>query len=123
MRRFPSIKKNQDFRHVYENGKARANKYLVMYILEKEQNGNRIGISSSKKIGNSVVRHRMTRLLREAFRLHRSAIKQGYDLVVVVRAAAADKSFHDIEKAYLHLLRLHALMIDSEEETHQLFNG
>ncbi len=123
MKRFPSIKKNQDFRQVYENGRARANKYLVMYIQEKEQNGNRLGISSSKKIGNSVVRHRMARLLREAFRLHRSDIRQGYDLVVVVRAAAAEKSFHEIEKAYLHLLRLHALMIAPEEESHQSFNG
>ena len=85
MKRFPSIKKNQDFRQVYENGRARANKYLVMYIQEKEQNGNRLGISSSKKIGNSVVRHRMARLLREAFRLHRSDIRQGYDLVIVVK--------------------------------------
>lgn len=123
MKRFPSIKKNQDFRDVYENGKSRANKYLVMYILEKNQKRTRLGISSSKKIGNSVVRHRMARLLREAFRLHRSDIKQGYDIVVVVRATATEKSFYEIEKAYIHLLRLHALMIAPEEESHQSLNG
>lgn len=60
-----SLKKNQDFRNVYENGKSYADKYLVMYVLENNKNINRLGISASKKVGNSVVRHRFARLVRE----------------------------------------------------------
>lgn len=110
MKRFPSIKKNEDFRYIYENGRSKGNRYLVMYALKNDGNRNRIGISASKKVGNSVVRHRMTRLVREVFRLHSGDIEKSYDLVVVVRVAAAGKSFREIEGAYLHLLRLHGIL-------------
>ena len=56
-----TLKKNEDFQEVYKKGKSYANKYLVMYILKNELNYNRIGISVSKKVGNSVVRHRTKR--------------------------------------------------------------
>ena len=57
-----SLKKNKDFQIVYRQGKSYANKYLVMYILKNELGRNRLGISVSKKVGNSVVRHHLTRL-------------------------------------------------------------
>ena len=50
-----SLKKNKDFQSVYRNGKSFANKCLVMYIIPNELNKNRLGISVSKKVGNSVV--------------------------------------------------------------------
>ena len=65
-----SLKKNDDFRNVYKKGKSFANRYLVMYVLENHTDKNRLGISVSKKVGNSVVRHRVTRLVRESYRLH-----------------------------------------------------
>ncbi len=110
MKRFPSIKKYPDFQKVYGSGKSKANRLLVMYILENGRDSNRIGISASKKIGNSVVRHRMTRLLRETFRLHAEETKQGYDIVTVVRPMAVGQTYQEIEKAYLHLLRLHGIL-------------
>ena len=64
-----SLKKNKDFRNVYRNGTSYANKYLVMYVLENQAGKNRLGISVSKKVGNSVIRHRLTRLIREGYRL------------------------------------------------------
>ena len=78
-----SLKKNKDFRFVYENGKSYANKYLVMYVLKNGSNRNRIGISVSKKVGNSVVRHRLTRLIREAYRLNEDLYDQGLDMIFV----------------------------------------
>ena len=56
-----SLKKNIDFQNVYSSGKSYANRYLVMYVLENQSNKNRIGISVSKKVGNSVIRHHLTR--------------------------------------------------------------
>ena len=64
-----SLKKNRDFQNVYKKGTSFANSYLVMYILENGLQENRIGISVSKKVGNSVVRHHLTRLIRESYRL------------------------------------------------------
>ena len=114
MKRFPSIKKYEEFRRVYTTGKSRANRYLVMYLLGNGTDRNRIGISASKKIGNSVVRHRMVRLVREAFRLHVQETKQGYDIVVVVRATAVGQTYREIEQAYLHLLQLHGIRTGKE---------
>ena len=64
-----SLKKNKDFQYIYRKGTSYANKYLVMYVLENGTGQNRLGISVSKKVGNSIVRHRLTRLIRESYRL------------------------------------------------------
>ena len=105
-----SLKKNSDFRNVYRKGKSYANKYLVMYVLENNSDRNRIGFSVSKKVGNSVVRHHITRLLRESYRLHENIFNSGLDIVVVVRSSAAEVGFLEIESALLHLGKLHKII-------------
>lgn len=105
-----SLKKNIDFRNVYENGKSYADKYLVMYVLENNKDINRLGISASKKVGNSVVRHRFARLVRESYRLHENIFNSGLDIVVVARKSAASVGFYEIESALLHLSKLHHIV-------------
>lgn len=112
MKRFPSIKKNCEFQKVYKKGKSFANKLLIIYVLKNESDSNRLGISVSKKVGNSVVRHSRSRLLREIFRLQE--IQRGYDIVVVVRAGASEANYQKMESAYLHLMRLHGLMKEND---------
>ena len=114
MKRFHSLKKNSEFQTVYRTGKSYANKYLVMYVLDTGRKETRIGISASKKIGNSVVRHRFARLIRESFRLNEDMIKDGKDIIVVARAAAKDKKFDKIESAFLHLCGLHNILKESK---------
>ena len=80
-----SLKKNQDFQKVYRKGTSQANRYLVMYVLKNGHMENRLGISVSKKVGNSVVRHRITRLIRESYRLNETLFERGLDIVVVAR--------------------------------------
>ena len=106
-----SIKKNDEFKKVYECGKSYANKYLVMYIHKNDMNKNRLGISVSKKVGNSVVRHRIARLLRESFRLNDEKFHSGWDIVVVARVSAKGKDYREIESAFLHLTKLHGIFI------------
>ncbi|SHI45526.1 ribonuclease P protein component [Parasporobacterium paucivorans] len=105
-----SLKKNNEFRFVYENGKSYANKYLVMYVVENNLEYNRIGISVSKKVGNSVIRHRVTRLIRESYRLNIKRFKSGLNIVVVARVGAKDKTYREIESALLHLSKLHEIL-------------
>ncbi len=105
-----SLKKNQDFRNVYGKGKSRANKYLVMYVLENGTGRNRLGISVSKKVGNSIVRHRLTRLIRESYRLQEERYRCGLDIVVIARTGAKERNYHEIDSAMLHLGRLHAII-------------
>ncbi|MCR4789710.1 MAG: ribonuclease P protein component [Treponemataceae bacterium] len=102
-----SLKKNNDFQRVYKSGTSKANKQLVMYIMENGTEFNRLGISVSKKVGNSVVRHHITRLVRESYRLNEDVFSTGLDIVVIARAAARDLNYFDIEKSLLHLGNLH----------------
>ncbi len=110
MRFSESLKKNSDFQNVYRNGKSYANKYLVMYVLENNKEINRLGISASKKVGNSVVRHRFARLVRESYRLHENIFNSGLDIVVVARKSAAFVGYSEIESALLHLAKIHHIM-------------
>ena len=105
-----SLKKNSDFQKVYRQGKSYANRYLVMYVLENHTEGNRLGISVSKKVGNSVIRHHLTRLIRESYRLHEDMFNNGLDIVVIARSTARDISYHETESALLHLGGLHKVI-------------
>lgn len=105
-----SLKKNRDFQAVYRKGTSKANRYLVMYILPNQQEGNRLGISVSKKVGNSVVRHHLTRLLRESYRLHEEEFQCGYDIVTVARPSAKEISYREMESALLHLAGLQKIL-------------
>ena len=102
---FQKIRKNIEFLNVYRHGKSYANKYLVMYVLSNKLDENRFGITVSKKVGNSVVRHRITRLIRECIRLQESNILTEYDIVIVARKAAKDKKYQDVESAFLNLCK------------------
>ena len=105
-----SLKKNSDFQKVYREGKSYANRFLVMYILENGTGSNRVGISVSKKVGNSVVRHRIIRLVRESYRLQEDMFNSGLDMVVIARVHAKGKSFEEIRSALLHLGKLQGVI-------------
>ncbi len=105
-----SLKKNRDFQCVYRKRKSYANKYLIMYILEKDSRRNRLGVSVSRKVGNSVVRHRIGRLIRESYRLNEEKFREGFDVVVVARVNAKGRTYQEIESALLHLGKLHGIL-------------
>ena len=105
-----SLKKNIDFQNVYKNGTSYANHFLVMYVLENNLERNRIGISVSKKVGNSVVRHHFCRLVRESYRLQEELFNNGLDIVVIARVNAKKITYHQTEKALLHLGGLHKIL-------------
>ena len=111
-----SLKKNRDFQLTYKKGKSYANRYLVMYVRENGTSGNRLGLSVSKKVGNSVVRHRVTRLLRESYRLQEEHFRRGYDIIIIARASAKDKSYQEIECAVVHLGKLHHIYLQDTQQ-------
>ena len=98
-----SLKKNEDFKKVFDEKHSSANKYLILYFRENKSDTNRLGIQVSKKVGNSVVRHRLTRLIRESYRLNENKFKHGLDLVVIARSDAKGKTYKEIEDALLHV--------------------
>ena len=111
MKNSQSLKKNADFQNLYKSGRSFANKYLVMYVKENDLGFNRIGISVSKKVGNSVIRHRVKRLILESYRLHEDIFNSSLDMVIIARSTAKDRSYKEIESAVLHLGKLHGIVL------------
>lgn len=109
MKQTESLKNNIDFKEIYRTGKSYANKYLIMYVKKNDLKSNRLGISVSKKVGNSVVRHRITRLVRESYRLSEDSFLIGLDIIIVARIGAKGKTQAEIESALLHLGKLHKI--------------
>jgi ribonuclease P protein component len=111
-----SLKKNRDFRNVYNYGKSFANRHYVMYILDNNLEKNRLGIVVSKKVGNSVIRHHITRLVREVYRLHEDMFNSGLDIVVVTRVNAKNITYKQTVHALLHLSNLHNILKNKEKK-------
>ena len=105
-----SLKKNYQFRFVYNKGRSIANRYLVMYVVKNNLQINRIGYSVSKKVGNSVTRSRITRLLRESYRLTEHNLESGYDIVVIARGSMKEATFAETDRSLKHLLKKHKLI-------------
>ena len=97
-----SLKLNHIFRRLYSTS-GQANSYLVLYARKNRTGTNRVGITVSKKLGHAVVRNRVRRRLREAYRLNESRFQPGWDIVVVARSRCISASFQDIVNAYLTL--------------------
>ena len=97
------LTRNEDYQRVYHNGKSCANRYFVMYCLKNELSENRYGISVSKKVGNSVVRHRITRLCREVFRLNQGLFNSGLDIVVIGRTGSKGIGYEIAREAIISL--------------------
>jgi len=110
------LKKNSDFQQIYQRGKSLANRSLVMYVLPTgKETPSRIGVSVSKRVGNSVVRHRVKRLIRESHRLNRQQIADGYDIVIIARNEARNRNYGELEEAFLRLANMHHIIKKKEE--------
>ncbi len=79
------LNQNKDFRRLYGRGKSKVHPALVTYVQKNRTGGCRVGITTSKKIGNAVARNRARRVIREAYRLLMPQIQGNYDLVFVAR--------------------------------------
>lgn len=106
------LRKNNEFRIVYRRGKSVSNNLLVLYVYKnkrnRDKNGsiyNKVGISVSKKVGNSVVRSRCKRLIYENYRLNCDAFATGYDFVFVARVKINGETYHAVEKAMINLFK------------------
>ncbi len=95
--------------------KSYSNDKLVLYIFKNKKNINRTGLSVSKKIGNSVVRNRIKRLIRESYRLNKLKFKKGYDLIFIARIGSKNSNFRDIEKSVLYLMKRSSLIKEGIE--------
>lgn len=108
------LKSNREFRNVYDTGKSFANKYLVVFFVKNNLDNNRVGVATTKKIGNSVVRNKIRRRIKESYRLNINKVKQGYDIVFLSRVNAKNANYKEIESALLHLVKISGLLKKGE---------
>ena len=111
-----SLRKNNDFQKVYKTGTSFANRNLVMYVKENDLSVNRLGISVSKKVGNSVIRHRLKRLIKEAYRLNEDMFHRGIDVVVIARVNAKNVDYSRMKDSLLHVAGLHHIVETEKDE-------
>ena len=98
------LKKNYEFKKVYNEGRYYVEKYVVMYIIMNNSASNRVGFSVSKKVGNSVVRNRVKRLMKEVYRQFADITKLGYDMVFTARVGSGSADYRIIEKNMISIL-------------------
>ncbi len=85
MDKFVPLCRNNDFRRLYARGKSYVTPVVVIYVMKNRTKNLRVGITTSKKIGNAVLRNRSRRVIREAFRGLADRVRPGTDLVFVAR--------------------------------------
>lgn len=95
--------RNKSFQAVYRSGKSYANRQLVLYVMPQRGSERRVGFAAGKRLGSAVVRNRIKRLLREAYRLEQHRLVGGMDLIIVGRQALLKEGLPRVTTALLHL--------------------
>lgn len=105
------LKQTRDFARLKAQGRRLARGCVLMNWAELPvASPSRLGVVAAKRIGNSVVRSRAKRLLRQAFRLHQHDLRVPADIVLVARDSIAGRAFADVERDYLAALRVAGLL-------------
>ena len=112
MKQAGTLKKNHEFRRLYQRGASAAGGSMVVYCRRNRLGRNRLGLTASVKIGGAVVRNRARRRLREVYRLNSPRLSQGWDLVLVARGRTPDASWKELNDSFLRLSRKLGLLGD-----------
>ncbi|HHW49141.1 MAG TPA: ribonuclease P protein component [Clostridiaceae bacterium] len=105
MKKTVPVKKNYEFQRIFRKGRFFAGKFIILYVLKNNYGKNRLGITASRKVGKSVRRNRLKRLIRENYRAYEDFIKDGYDLVFIARDSGTMPDYYDIKKEMKFLLK------------------
>lgn len=107
-----TLKKNHEFRRLYQKGASAVGGGMVLYCRKNRLGHNRAGFTVSVKLGNAVKRNRARRRLREVFRLNSPRLNQGWDLILVARGRTLTASWRELNDTFLRLCRKLGLLGD-----------
>src|SRR5687768_3451283 len=81
------LRSKKDFDRLFERRCSVSDELLILYAFPNGLDYSRVGFGVSKKVGSAVVRNRFRRIYREAYRLSRSELPVGLDLMMLPRSA------------------------------------
>lgn len=99
------ILKRDRFREVYDTGNKIQAMYFTAFVLPNQSERPRIGITATRKIGNSVERNRARRMVRDAFRKNKWLVPNGVDIVINVRRHLVRATYQQIEGDLVSFLK------------------
>jgi len=99
------VLKRYGFRRVYEQGRKIQSGLFTAFLVANQTGSPRIGITVTRKIGNSVERNRARRLLREAFRKNKWLARTGVDIVINVKRTLIEAGYREVEAELIALLK------------------
>ena len=105
MKRENTLKKNHEFRRMYQKGTSAVCGSMVVYCRKNRLDHNRLGITASVKLGHAVVRNRARRRLREVYRLNAHRLYAGWDIILVARGRTATVSWKELNDSFLKMCR------------------
>lgn len=108
------LKKNIHFKYVYRTGQSIACKNLIMIYTENNTGRLKVGFSVSKKIGKSVVRNKVKRRMREAFRHVIPLISPKYNYVIIARDVVVDDDYQKISQSLSYMLKKSGLFLNQD---------
>ena len=120
MKKSYRVKKEKDFKALFDAGHSVANRKFVVYQLENQQNHFRVGLSVSKKLGNAVTRNQIKRRIRHILQSVKGSLVEHVDFVVIARKGVETLEYAEMEKNLLHVLKLSKIYQEgngSEKET------
>ena len=93
-----TLKNTREFQRVVERGERKTLRTITVYMLPTRSEETRIGISISKRIGNSVKRNKLKRRMREVIKENAPRLPAGMDIVIVARRGPSEASFQEIRE-------------------------
>lgn len=99
------ILRRSEFRRVYEKGCKFRTNFFTAFVVESGGCKPRLGITTTRKMGNAVKRNRARRLLREVFRKNKQFVPNGIDIVVNAKESIIEVAYRDLESDFISFLQ------------------
>lgn len=100
------LRLSSEFKLVKESGKSWTGRYLILVALNRGAGlPSRVGMITTRRLGNAVVRNQVRRRMREIFRLNQDQIRDGYWIVTIARASSAFVAYQELERDWLRLAK------------------
>ena len=99
------IRNKFEFNRVYSKGRSYVNQMMIIHLVNSDNVKGKVGFAVGKKIGNAVVRNRIKRLMREAYRISQHCINQNVSMILIARKPLVEAKSYLVKKSFIDLCK------------------